>query len=114
MNERECRYFRETGRPGVKESIARWGPSFSHGGPQVNRGSGAGSQVRPCPRPCNSVRDIIDGRMPCAGNVAGGPRLLREMGVNRRHVSTYMSSTEKYFSLISNEPEDSNRSQLEF
>lgn len=27
---------------------------------------------------CNSVRDIINGRLPCAGNVAGG---LREMGV---------------------------------
>ena len=87
--------------------ILAWGAT---GQPRI----GSGFAGEALSSSCNSVRDIIDGRMPCAGNVAGGPRLLREMGVNRRHVSTCMSSTEKYFWLISNEPEDSNRSQLEF
>lgn len=68
MNERVSLFPRDwTAR--VKEST-RWGP-FSHGGPgQPRIGSGFAGEALSC----NSVRDIIDGRMPCAGNVAGGLR----------------------------------------
>jgi len=60
--------------------------SRSRGGAPHSRMGGATGQPRigsgfageALSSSCNSVRDIIDGRMPCAGNVAGGLRLLRD------------------------------------